>query len=78
LLLAIGVGIVTIVFANRANNAAINAQQQRRFALAQSLAAVAPRSNNDSELTTLLGIEAFYLNSKVSGNINWLIDDTLR
>ena len=57
------------------------AERQRRIALAQSLAALAPRiieRTNDTELATLLSLEAEDLNRDTEARIQELVDSSLR
>ena len=60
-----------------AEASALEAERQKRIALAQSVAAQASVIQNqekDSELATLLAIEAARLNWQTEGNRQWLID----
>jgi len=57
------------------------AERQSRIALAQSLAALAPRiveRSQDTELAALLAMEAEYLNRTENGPIQELVDSSLR
>ncbi len=62
--------------------AQIEADRQRRIALAQSLASlssvVVEQQAVDTELAALLALEGVKLNAEAAGNIEWLLDDALR
>jgi WD40 repeat protein len=62
----------------RAETALAEVERQNEVALAQSLAALAPDTNNDTELTTLLAVEALHIDRAAGGNNLWLIDSALR
>ena len=81
--------LVVIVFLIVAMGAAVYgfvqrnaAQRQSRMSLAQSLAALAPtllqQPSNDTELATLLALEALRLNAEEVGDVAWLADSSLR
>ncbi len=57
------------------------ANRQRRIALGQSLAALAPQvveRSNDTELATLLAIEALRISAGDASHVAWLADDSVR
>ncbi|MCA9964671.1 MAG: hypothetical protein KC423_10525 [Anaerolineales bacterium] len=56
------------------------AERQGRITLAQSLAALAPsaKQGEDTELATLLAIEAVNINRELMANSEWLQDERLR
>ncbi len=56
----------------------LEAERQQQIALAQSLAALAPYTNNDDELTILLAIESLNVTGDSPGPAGWLIDHALR
>ncbi|MEI2609108.1 MAG: cytochrome D1 domain-containing protein [Candidatus Promineifilaceae bacterium] len=75
LLMAIGAAVYAIVQRNEA-------VRQSRLSLAQSLAALAPTllqpQTNETELATLLALEALHLNTEEAGGVTWLVDSSLR
>jgi hypothetical protein len=61
----------------------LEAERQQQLSLAQSLASLMPRipqnfSSNDTELATLLGVQAGRINEQKGGDVTWLIDNSLR
>ncbi len=57
--------------------ARLEAERRKQIALAQSLAALAPNTNDD-ELTTLLAVESLNILNESSESVGWLIDRALR
>ncbi|MEM7031397.1 MAG: hypothetical protein AAF629_17680 [Chloroflexota bacterium] len=77
-LTAVAAQNTAVAEANRAEVALQDAKRQSQISLAQSLAALAPRTDNDNQLTTLLALEAYNVNQQVQGGSLWLIDNALR
>ena len=75
------VAIIAVIcvgmFANQAQKAKAAALHQGRISLVQSLAALAPDTDDD-ELAALLAVEAFAVNNDTNGDKQWLIENTLR
>ena len=82
LFVAIGFASFGFIQQNIAQTRATEAERQSRISLAQSLAALAPTllqpQSNDTELGTLLALEAIHLNVETVGNVAWLADSSLR
>jgi len=72
------VAVVMAILAVVSLRSADEARRQSQISLVQSLVALAPRTNNDSELMTLLAVEALHIVGESPGPAGWLIDRALR
>ena len=74
--------LVAVLFGGIAFFARGAAERQRRIVLAQSLASLAPRlperTNNNTELATLVALQALSLSENTGGNARDLVDSALR